>query len=44
MRTLKLIGMIDIRHRLNYYLLQFGEHIGYSVRKSERRKIYSQIM
>lgn len=44
METLKLIGMINIRHKLNEYLFEFGGHIGYSVRKSERRKIYSQIM
>lgn len=37
----KLIGMIDIRHRLNEYLEKFGGHIGYSVRKSERRKGYA---
>src|SRR5690554_4834001 len=29
----RLIGMIDIRHRLNDFLLNFGGHIGYSVRK-----------
>lgn len=34
----KLVGMIDIRHRLNDYLLKTGGHIGYSVLKSERRK------
>ncbi|APQ75033.1 GNAT family N-acetyltransferase [Clostridium botulinum] len=34
----KLIDMIDIRHKLNKYLFEFGGHIGYSVRKSERRK------
>lgn len=31
-----LIGMIDIRHRLNNHLLTVGGHIGYSVRKSRR--------
>lgn len=40
----KIVGMIDIRHRLNDYLLQFGGHIGYSVRKSERRKGYASEM
>ncbi|MGN2338750.1 GNAT family N-acetyltransferase [Clostridium cagae] len=40
----KLIGMIDIRHRLNEYLLNFGGHIGYSVRKLERRKGYATEM
>ncbi|NOW05617.1 putative acetyltransferase [Clostridium beijerinckii] len=39
-----LIGMIDIRHRLNDYLLNFGGHIGYSVRKSERRQGYATEM
>ncbi|WP_160672243.1 GNAT family N-acetyltransferase [Clostridium sp. C8-1-8] len=39
-----LIGMIDIRHRLNDYLLNFGGHIGYSVRKSERQKGYATEM
>lgn len=40
----RLIGMIDVRHRLNDYLLQFGGNIGYSVRKSERRKGYASGM
>lgn len=40
----RVVGMIDIRHRLNDYLLQFGGHIGYSVRKSERRKGYAKEM
>ncbi len=39
-----LVGMIDIRHRLNEYLLQFGGHIGYSVRRSERRNGYATEM
>ncbi len=37
----RLIGMIDIRHHLNDYLLNFGGHIGYSVRKSERQQGYA---
>ena len=40
----KIVGMIDIRHRLNDYLLAFGGHIGYSVRKSERHKGYATQM
>lgn len=40
----RLIGMIDIRHRLNDYLLNFGGHIGYSIRKSERQKGYATEM
>lgn len=40
----RLIGMIDIRHRLNEYLLSYGGHIGYSVRRSERKKGYATEM
>ncbi|MDD3336588.1 MAG: GNAT family N-acetyltransferase [Eubacteriales bacterium] len=40
----RLVGMIDLRHRLNEHLLNFGGHIGYSVRKSERRKGYATEM
>ena len=40
----RLIGMIDIRHRLNDYLLNFGGHIGYSVRKLDRQKGYATEM
>ena len=40
----RLIGMIDIRHYLNDYLLNFGGHIGYSVRTSERHKGYATEM
>lgn len=40
----RLIGMINIRHRLNDYLLNYGGHIGYSVRKSERQKGYATEM
>ncbi len=39
-----LVGMISIRHRLNDYLLKFGGHIDYSVRKSERQKGYAKEM
>jgi predicted acetyltransferase len=37
----KLVGMVSIRHKLNDYLEQFGGHVGYSVRTSERRKGYA---
>ena len=40
----RLIGMIDVRHRLNDFLLNFGGHIGYSVRRSERQKGYATEM
>lgn len=39
-----LVGMITIRHHLNEYLLKFGGHIDYSVRKSERQKGYASEM
>lgn len=34
----KIVGMVNIRHYLNEYLIQIGGHIGYSVRPDERRK------
>ena len=40
----KIVGVINARHELNDYLLNFGGHIGYSVRKSERRKGYGKKM
>ncbi|WP_160687212.1 GNAT family N-acetyltransferase [Clostridium sp. C2-6-12] len=41
---MRLIGMIHIRHYLNNYLLNYGGHIGYSIRKSERQKGYASEM
>lgn len=40
----RLVGMIDIRHELNDYLYHFGGNIGYSVRKTERKKGYATEM
>ncbi len=40
----RMVGMIDIRHRLNDYLFRLGGNIGYSVRKSERRNGYAKAM
>ena len=40
----RVVGMINIRYRLNDFLLSFGGHIGYSIRKSERRKGYAKEM
>lgn len=40
----RLVGMIQVRHSLNDYLSQYGGHIGYSIRPSERRKGYATSM
>lgn len=40
----KILGAVNIRHRLNDYLLSIGGHIGYGVRPSERRKGYASVM
>lgn len=40
----KLIGISNIRHDLNDYLLNYGGHIGYSVRRDERHKGYATEM
>ena len=42
--TGEMVGVIDIRHRLNDSLLAFGGHIGYSVRPSLRRQGYGTRM
>ena len=34
----RILGLFNLRHRLTDNLMQFGGHIGYSVRPSERRK------
>ena len=39
-----IVGIIDIRHCLNDFLLQAGGHIGCGVRKSERKKGYAKQM
>ena len=40
----KIVGIVNARHNLNDYLLNYGGHIGYSVRKSERNKGYAKSM
>ena len=40
----RIVGMIDLRHRLNEFLTECGGHIGYSVRPDERRKGYASQM
>lgn len=40
----RILGMINFRHYLNDYLAEYGGHIGYGVRPSERRKGYAKAM
>ena len=39
-----LVGMTNLRHYLNDYLLNYGGHIGYSVRPAERKNGYATQM
>ena len=39
----KIVGMVNLRHYLNDYLKNFGGHIGYGIRPTERRKGYAKI-
>lgn len=36
----RMVGIVRVRHRLNERLIQYGGHIGYYVRPSERGKGY----
>lgn len=40
----RIIGAINIRHRLNDYLFNFGGHIGYGIRPTERKKGFASLM
>lgn len=40
----KIIGAINIRHKLNDLLLNFGGHIGYGIVPSERGRGYATLM
>lgn len=40
----EVIGIINIRHCLNEYLLNIGGHIGYSIHPNYRNKGYATIM
>lgn len=36
------IGAVSIRHELNDFLKEFGGHVGYAIRPSERKKGYGK--
>ncbi len=40
----RILGAINIRYSLNDYLLNYGGHIGYGIRPSERKKGYATEM
>lgn len=40
----RILGAINIRHSLNEYLFNFGGHIGYGIRPSERGQGYASLM
>jgi len=40
----RIVGMIDLRHRFNGFLQEYGGNIGYSVRPDERCKGYAKWM
>ena len=40
----RIVGMIDLRHRFNDFLAEYGGNIGYSVRPDERLKGYAKWM
>lgn len=40
----KIIGMIQLRHYLNEFLLKYAGHVGYSICPDERRKGYATSM
>lgn len=40
----EIVGMLQIRHKLNAHLMQNGGHIGYGVRPSRRRRGYATKM
>lgn len=40
----EIVGVVNIRHKLNDDLLKIGGHIGFSIRPSQRRKGYATQM
>lgn len=40
--NMRIYGSLHIRHELNDFLLNYGGHIGYGIRPSERKKGYAR--
>jgi predicted acetyltransferase len=40
----KVVGRINVRHKLNKQLREYGGHIGYAVRPTEQKKRYATII
>ncbi|WP_410769421.1 GNAT family N-acetyltransferase [Fontibacillus sp. BL9] len=40
----RVLGAVNIRHRLSDFLLHAGGHIGYGIRPSERNKGYASVL
>lgn len=43
-RDKRILGVCDLRHKLTEALRDFGGHVGYSIRPSERNKGYGTLM
>ena len=39
----KIVGIVNARHNLNDYLLNYGGHIGYSVKKMNETKVMQSL-
>lgn len=37
----RIVGAVNIRHKLNSYLMEIGGHIGYGIRPTSRRRGYA---
>lgn len=40
----KIVGMTNLRYKLTEHLLEYGGHIGYSIRPTERGKGYAKVL
>ncbi len=40
----RIVGMANLRYKLTEYLLEYGGHIGYGIRPTEREKGYAKVL